>query len=242
MRKPVFQILGLLLIPAMLAAAGAEVTLADQVSRAVSQYVHRELKSSGDEIEASVITLPVSLDKADCGGSCKIVVSRPDGMVLDRRSLVQVSVKNASGAEIQHFGVPVRIRRLREVWVTKETLHVGHALNRTDFERRIVDVSLSPETFVAASEPLDGYEARVNLRSGKPLDRRHLRQRPMVTRREDVRIVMHGNGANGFKLSVPGIALETGQLGDRIQVQQARFNDRRYSAKVIGKGVVEVHI
>jgi flagellar basal body P-ring formation protein FlgA len=137
-------------------------------------------------------------------------------------------------------GVPVKISIKKPVWVVKNIVNANEPLKMSNFSLQIRDVSHGYSYLVGQERNLSTYVARVSMRPGEILDARKIVIPPDVTYNDAIRILI--SSSNGMTISVPGIALANGRIGETIRVRQSVFQNKYYSAKVIDKNQVLVEM
>ncbi|WP_196221234.1 flagellar basal body P-ring formation chaperone FlgA [Sansalvadorimonas verongulae] len=120
---------------------------------------------------------------------------------------------------------------------------VVKSVNKIERNRRIspVDITLESENILKIRGPyfshlqqVAGLNSRRQISSGKVIQPAMTIQPKMVERNKTVRIQA---GRNGFRVSMKGQALESGSLGDQIQVRNVS-SGKVITAEVTGQGVV----
>ena len=163
----------------------------------------------------------------------------PLGEMYSDRIVVRVKMSPPDG-ETREIGVPVRIMVKKPVWVVKNPIDAKIPLTPADLELQLREVSRTYSHVIGEERPLNGYIARVNLRPGELLDSRKIVLPPDVLHNADVRIIL-SNG-KGMQLTVPGIALSDGRIGQTIQVRQLLWAKKAYNGKVISRNKILVEI
>ncbi len=193
-------------------------------------------------ISVSIIRVPAApfdFPAAKTPQDIKISITSRLGEVYSPRGIVQVSLQDGSGHQ-REIGVPVQIIIQKPVWVIKNVVNANEPLRASDFSLQSKDVSNCYNYAVGADRNLGTYLARVNLRPGDILDARKIVIPPDVSYNSPVRIFM-SNG-DGMTVTVPGIALANGKIGEIIRVRQAVFQRKYYSAKIVDKNKVLVEM
>lgn len=122
---------------------------------------------------------------------------------------------------------------------------VVKSLNKIKRNRRITpaDITLQSENILKIRGPyfshpheVTGLNSRRQISAGKVIQPSMTVMPEMVERNKSVRIQA---GNNGFRVSMKGMALESGSLGDQIQVRNTS-SGKVITAEVTGKGVVSL--
>jgi len=150
---------------------------------------------------------------------------------------VQVEGNQQKRAE---FGLPVRIQAVCPVWVVQSPVSAGHRIQAGDLTVNTMDVSRQLPYVILPGTALPEKVARMTLVPGSILETRKLSTPPDVRYNEPVQMVMQG--AAGMVISVPGVALENGFVGDTIRVRQDRFQRKYYTGKIIEQHQVLIEL
>ena len=227
-------------------AQAAEVTEA-QVREAVTAHVQDKIQAlvSADDrkyVSVQVVKVPAApfhFPQAKTAADVKITAESPLGDTYSERSIIRVHLEAADGSS-REIGVPVQLVIKKPVWVVKNIVTANQPLRASDFSLQTKDVSHSYSYAVGSERNLSDYIARVNLRPGEILDARKVIVPPAVTYNDQVTILI--TNESGMTITVPGIALANGRIGETIRVRQAVYQRKYYSAKVIDKNQVLVEI
>lgn len=218
-----------------------------QVQLAVVAHVLDKLQTQISKADQSFITVEVlnvptpalSFPQVPSARNIKITAESNLGEMYSERTIVRVRLQSPDGMS-HDMGVPVHITVKKPVWVVKSAIVAQHPLSTSDFILQTKDVSYIYRYAVGQETNLSDYVARINLQPGEILDTRKILIPPDVSYNADVRILISGN--NGMTLTVPGVALANGRIGDTIRVRQSIYQHKYYSAKIIDKNRVLVQI
>jgi flagella basal body P-ring formation protein FlgA len=228
-------------------SAGAVVLTEGQIKDKVVAHVQEKVAQVVDpadvkNIHVSIIRVPAApfdFPAAKTLEEIKVSLTSRLGETYSPRGIVQVSLQDGQGHQ-REIGVPVHIIIQKPVWVVKNVVNAHEPLRAADFSLQSKEVSNIYSYAVGANRNLGSYQARVNLRPGDILDARKIVIPPDVTYNSPVRIFI-SNG-DGMTVTVPGIALANGKIGETIRVRQAVFQRKDYSAKIVDKNKVLVEI
>lgn len=246
--KPSLSLIASLTLAMGVQSAGLAATVTEnQVKEKVIAHVQEKLAamvSQADQknVIVSVTRVPAApfhFQQAKTAGDVEITVTSRLGENYSERGIVQVSLKDQADNH-REIGVPVHIQVKKPVWVVKNTINANEPLRASDLSLQTKDVSHCYSYAVGNERNLGTYIARVNLRPGEILDARKMVIPPDVTYNSSVRILI-SNG-DGMTVTVPGIAMANGKVGEMIRVRQAVFQRKYYSAKIINKNQVLVEI
>ena len=123
----------------------------------------------------------------------------------------------------------------KEVLIAKDDLSRGDNLSRSDFEIEQRKITSSNTDYISANDDnLSSYELRTALRAGRALESRMITLPDLVDRWSDVQLIAQ---VGEVQISTQARARESGQLGDRIIVEN-KTSGERIEAEVIGQGQV----
>lgn len=237
-----------LLSAGLLAASAMAVTVSpDTVRRQVVAHVKTHLASlmqreDQAQIQVNVLNVPSAsaLDFPDAAEES--AVSLEASSILDQTysSRAVVRVRLSDGATSREIGVPVQISIKKPVWVVKNLVNAQEPLKRSDFALEMREVSVTYGHAVGLERDLGQYIARVNLHPGEILDDRKMIIPPDITRNSEVRIFM--TNGQGMTVTVPGIAMDDGRIGQQIKVRHQIYKRKYFTAKVLDKHRVLVEI
>ena len=192
-------------------------------------------------IEVSVLNIPggaMVMKHAEKQSDLKIQADSSLGTVYSSRAIVRLNVSD--GVTSRQLGIPVSIQIKKPVWIVKNGVDAKAPLKRSDFVLESRDVSANYGYAIGTERELSDYIARVNLRPGEWLDTRKVSIPPDVTRNSDVRIIM--TNGQGMTVTVAGVAIDEGRIGQTIKVRQQMNQKKTYSAKIIASHRVQVDI
>ncbi len=205
--------------------------LQTQINPADQPFVSVEVMS----IPSTSLSFPQDTD----AHAIKISTESNLGDMYSERTIVRVHLESPQGTR-RDLGVPVHITVQKPVWVAKNAVMAQQPLRLSDFVLQTKDVSYIYRYAVGEETKLGDYVARINLQPGEVLDNRKIVIPPDVTYNAEVRILINSN--NGMTLTVPGVAMANGRIGETIRVRQSIYQQKYYSAKVIDKNRVLVEI
>lgn len=231
------------LLNLVLPAFAASVNEAD-IREAVSQHVQEALLNyipAQSDVQASVSIGRVPIVPKSATPSKKISIRVESSLtkMYSERMVAKVTISDEQG-QTQMLGVPVQLVIQKLVWVARQTVPAKSSLSTRDFTLQSKDVSRQFSYAVGRECNLEEYVARVNIQAGEMLDNRKIVRPPDITRNTEVNILL--SNPNGMTLSVTGIALSDGKVGQTIRVKQNVFSTRYYNARVIDKHRVQVDI
>lgn len=237
----------LLLAASALGQANAVVIPNTLIQEKVINHVQERLatmvsKADRKNVTVSVMHLPITpleLPAAAKISDVQFTLDSRLGEVYSERGLVQVSLKDAAGNH-RDFGVPIQIIVKKPVWVVQSVINAHESMSRANLSLELKDVSQCYAYTMGEDQDLNPYVARVNMRPGEILDTRKISIPPDVVYNNEVRIFISTD--SGLTVSVPGVALSDGKIGETIRVRQSVFQRKDYNAKIIDKNQVLVEI
>jgi flagella basal body P-ring formation protein FlgA len=227
-------------------AQAAEIT-ATEIKQAVTAHVQEKLgtliaKDDQQNVTVNIIQIPTGpfhFPDAKTIKDVSITASSSLGDTYSERAVIRLHMESPGGIS-RDIGIPVKISIKKPVWVVKNIINANEPLSISNFTLQVRDVSHGYSYLVGQERNLSNYVARVGLRPGEILDARKIVIPPDVTYNDEVRILI--SNSNGMTISVPGIALSNGRIGEIIRVRQSVFQRKSYSAKVIDKNQVLVEM
>lgn len=229
------------------ADAMAVMVESDVLRASVVSHVQHEIQpflpdENPPKVSVEILHMPfhnLAFPDADSLADLDIEPSSSLSKSYSNRTVVRLNITGPTGRSV-HLGVPVKITVNKPVWVVKNLINPGQSLSKKDFRLETRDVSRELATAVGPERQLSDYLARVNLRPGDVLDARKIILPPAVSRNGLVRIIL--TGQEGMRISMNGIALQDGYIGQQVRVYHQNDRNRRYNAKVIGKNRVLVSL
>lgn len=148
---------------------------------------------------------------------------------------VTVGVR-CDGARPWKLYVPTRVKLMREVVVAARPLARGQRLSREDLALDRRDVGRLRTHATTDPEPLVGYVLTRPVPAGRVLDSGLLEAPVLVERGRRVRMAVEGAGVT---ITMSGVALEDGALGDTVQVRNPASR-RVVEGVVVGAALVRL--
>ncbi|MEM0951578.1 MAG: flagellar basal body P-ring formation chaperone FlgA [Cyanobacteria bacterium P01_H01_bin.74] len=155
------------------------------------------------------------------------------------RTIVRLTCSTPSG-ESREIGIPVEVKIEKPVWVVQTPISAQESIRREQFKLLKKSVALNYPYIAGNPFPFAKYAARVNLLPGQLLDIRKISIPPDVAYNNAVHITLRS--AKGFEVTVPGIALADGKIGQQIKVKQTLFQHKYYTGTVVSKNRIIVEI
>ncbi|HEY9686472.1 MAG TPA: flagellar basal body P-ring formation chaperone FlgA [Coleofasciculaceae cyanobacterium] len=221
----------------------SEDTLREQATiHAKTKLASLVSKEDMDYISIDVLQVPVAscdFPEAKTANDVKISAESVLGEFYSERAVVRLRMETPGG-RAREIGVPIKITVRKPVWVVKNVIDAHSPIRLSDLALETRNVSHAYGDSVGRERDLSKYVARVNLRPGEVLDARKMTIPPDVTCNSEVRILM--TNGNGMTVSIPGVALGSGRVGDVIRVRQTLNQRKYYQAKIIDRNRVLIEI
>lgn len=205
----------------------------EKVGALVNQNDRKNVTVDVLKVSTAALDFP-KVEKAD---QIKIDLASPLENQYSERSIVRVRLQDPQG-NAREIGVPVRVVIQKAIWVVKNPIDARTPLKVSDFTLETRNVSANYPYAVGRERDLGQYMTRVGMQAGEMLDARKLVMPPDVTANSDVRILL--TSENGMTISVPGIAMSDGRVGQNIRVRQAVYQRKTFTARIIDKNRVQV--
>jgi flagella basal body P-ring formation protein FlgA len=223
-------------------AMAYEVTEAD-IAKQVRRHVLEQLKADENTTVGIDILrvpgMPMAIESANSADELQYHLTSTLGESYSSRTIVRVQVTGPDD-DVRTIGVPIKLTIQKKVWVAKAKVTPKEELSTALFAIEERDVSQNYQTVIGAETELKQYEARIILKPGQVLDSRSVVLPPAVRRYSDVRIIMTNH--DGLNITLKGLALEDGRVGETVKVRHPIYRHKVYTAKVIDRNRVEVEI
>ena len=210
----------------------------------------REVGSQADIVEAAAHALRAHLqDRAgrveleplgtfasgDCIEPGPLLPEVARNQALAPRMLATVHARCA-GDEVATFPVWFKVRAYAPAAVATRDVPAGGTLAASDVRIAEVDVASVREALPASEARGRALQARVPLKAGSPIARAAVRPEPDVVAQQPVLIRAVSGRA---KVQLMGLALQSGRVGDRVQVINLSSGDTLL-ARVTDARAVEI--
>lgn len=238
----------LLLATLWCGAAGEAAQISnDRIASVVNAHVKQQLASlnltdSEANISVALLHLPthiLNFDTVENEKEIQIEASSSLASSYTNRTVIGLTLTTPDGHE-RKTGIPVHIQIKKPVWVVKSYVTANSPIHRSDVTLSTKVMGYSYPYVVGKTADPTRYVARVNLSPGQLLDTRKILIPPDVSYNSNVRIVLRSK--DGMQITVPGIALANGEIGQKIKVRQTVFKHKYYVATVVSKNKVLVEI
>lgn len=134
--------------------------------------------------------------------------------------------------------VPVTIQVKKPVIVAKRTLRQGSAISLDDIDFIELDLSQLKQGHFSQAEEVVGQVCKQTIMEGTAITPNSLKVAQVVMKDEQVSIQVTGDN---FSVSMPGVALSGGTIGDTIKVRNSS-SKKIVEARISGPHQVKVNI
>lgn len=190
------------------------------------------LVSQHEDASLTIDALPINSTQTEfnCNSALEFVL--PNDKLLNRQASVQIKCLDEKN---WHVFVHLRIKQQIPVVVAKNGVKKGDRITGDDLTIKLIDKHLVRLGYEQDPTRFVGSRATRNLSSGFPVSQSNV----CTVCKGDKITIFAGNEKMLIKTS--GIALENGQMGDNIKVENAK-SGKELSARVIGVEQVKVAI
>ncbi len=216
----------------LLALATSAAPTADAVTAQIQSELQQRLhaQGSGAMVQVGLVrlqALPV--------GAVQIEIGDVAGRWPRARASVPVRVR-MDGRVLRTLNVPVTATDLRSVQVFDANYVARTGLATLRLREATMDMVCCSGT-VLVGLPAAGYRLRQDVRAGTPLTDAVLEPLPAVQGMQEVQLLVRHKG---IELSAAAVALQDGQVGQRIAVRPS-YAHETVVATVTAPGKVQIH-
>ncbi|MCE0723085.1 MULTISPECIES: flagellar basal body P-ring formation chaperone FlgA [Legionella] len=180
----------------------------------IEQYIRNELSSYKEGI------IRVTADKIDsrlnlkaCADEQLVVFNPYQSPILNTRTM---GIKCQENDNHWSLYVPVKITVLKTIYVAKRALIKGTRLAKDDIYQAEMDVQRLNHGYFTNQDLLIGQICKQNIGPNNPLSPYNIEAAKLINKGEHVSIVASDSN---LTVSMDGIALEEGSLGETIKVR-----------------------
>ena len=186
----------------------------DILTNKIEQHIRNELSSYKEG------TVRVTADKIDSRLNLKACAE--DQLVVFNPYQSPILSTSTMGIKCQendnHWSlyVPVKITVLKTIYVAKRALIKGNRLTEDDIYQTEMDVQRLNKGYFTEKDLLVGQICKQNISPNSPLNPHNVEAAKLINKGERVSIVVNDNN---LTISMDGVAMEEGSLGDTIKVR-----------------------
>lgn len=233
MSKAILSILTLVLISSI--AIASEMQSHELLLDKIKDHVVNELADYSKEAKVHVstgkidsrLTLPACADD-------QLQVFNPYKSAMIQTTTMGIKCKEATNHWTIY--VPIDISLIKTVIAAKNPIRRGSRINQDDLYEAEMDVQQLKQGYFKENKKVIGLIAKHNIKEGAAITPYNLQLPKLVLKGERVSIVAKGES---FKISMDGVAMEEGTLGESVRVKNLS-SQRIIEASVASRKVVEI--
>lgn len=235
--KRIFSAFLIFIIYALGQTAKAELVATTSLVPMIESAQLKEVLAKGyNDVEVKVINIPLGKINLPEGPISIKINSNTSNLTGREYKKVDIFVNSKYQRSI---GVPIEIKVFQNVMVAKEPIVKDSTLTTKNIElKRYNILSLTQNTWDEKSMSSEIIATKM-YRTGEIIDRRFSKIKPDVVKNAQVTVVFKTD--DEMAITVDGIALVEGSIGNFISVQNKTYN-KVYMGKVIGPNRVLVEI
>ena len=215
----------------------AQVVSAEKFKSLVVQQAKKDLqKYNIDDSEISVGHLPVSSFTLPDGKITVEIVSGSNN--LSAREFKKINI-NVNGKYARTYYAPIETKAFKHVAVAKEVIQRDKIVPLQAVEFKRMDVVGNLENTVSLDDISKELVATKVFYPGEMITKRYTMAKPDIVK--NAMVTVNFRAGAGLNITVEGIAMMQGNIGDTIQVKNKRFN-KIYTGEVTGVNQVLVQI
>ena len=215
----------------------AQVVSAEKFKSLVVQQAKKDLqKYNIDDSEISVGHLPVISFTLPDGKISVEIVSGSNN--LSAREFKKINI-NVNGKYARTYYAPIETKAFKHVAVAKEVIQRDKIVPLQAVEFKRMDVVGNLENTVSLDDISKELVATKVFYPGEMITKRYTMAKPDIVK--NAMVTVNFRAGAGLNITVEGIAMMQGNIGDTIQVKNKRFN-KIYTGEVTGVNQVLVQI
>lgn len=144
----------------------------------------------------------------------------------------------SDGVKDKLFYTPVDLKIYENVYVATTTVQKDEEFSFKNIKTERKNVTACYKYVVKKEEKLNGKRAKKYFNKGDLIDSRYV-ETPLAVEKQNIVLINFKTG--GLDLTLDGIALEDGKIGDYIKVKNEKYN-KIYTGKVISPNKIIVNI
>lgn len=227
-----------LLIPVLIlysSFSNANLQSHDELKDRIAYYLNSQLaETQVGEVHVNVGHIDPRLQIQNCPEE-NLEINNPYGGDLFRASTVEAK---CTGPVSWKIYVPVNISIQRKIVAAKHPIPRGTRISKDDLFLSEQNIQRLRQGYFTDINEVSGKISKHNIPSGKALSPYNLSLPKLVKRGEEVMIIA---GNSNFKVSMKGIAMESGILGETVRVKNLS-SQRTIDATVSAQKEVKVQV
>ena len=215
----------------------AQVLTKKDIVPVVERNITKDLQSKGfKNIEVNIVNVPfMQLTVPDGKITYKI---SSNSKTITSRCFIVVSIYS-NGDFVRTVGIPVKIAAQKDVYVARENIGRGVILTANLLQIKTLDLTNTYVVPLEYGELTKSYITTKVFAAGNVIDKKYLKSQPDIMR--DAAVTLYFKTKTNMAVTLDGIAISEGNIGDTISVKNKRYN-RIYNGKIIGENKVLVRI
>ena len=227
--------LGILLF-ACTAIHADEIQSLELLTNKIEQYIHNELSSYKEgKIQVSADKIDSRLNLKACAKEHLVVFNPFQSPILNTSTM---GIKCHENDNHWSLYIPVKITVLKTIYVAKRALIKGNLITPDDIYQTEMDIQKLNHGYFTEKDVLIGQICKKNIPPNSPFNPYNIELAKLINKGERISIVAHDNN---LTVSMDGIAVEEGSLGETIKVRNLSSN-KIIEGLVSGKKKVQVVI
>lgn len=213
----------------------AEPTQSPEIlTRKIEQYVGNQLTSYKEgRVHVSADKIDSRLSLKACAKKYLVVFNPYNTPILDTSTM---GIKCQEPENHWSLYVPIRITILKTVFVANRTLTKGDRITGNDVYQAEIDIHKLKHGYFSDIDDLIGQVCKQNIAINHPFTPNNIELPKVIRKGEKVSIVTTNNN---LMISMDGIAVNDGALGETIKVKN-QTSKKIIEAQVTGKKIVTV--
>lgn len=213
----------------------------DNISIRVEENLKQALMRKFPYVEErNIVFTPVNLDRVHKSlpeGAEAFQVGIGERTRLLGKVVIRVTFHNKDGEYLNHYSLFARVNAKAIFIKTTREMNPGEVFKKEDLNTELLELYNIPNSTVTDINKILGKEATFDIKKGAMILKWMLKPVPVI-RKHDVVTIKNKNKKVSVELKA--IALEDGEIGDKIQVR-IDSTRRILTGEVVGTGNVEIN-
>lgn len=140
--------------------------------------------------------------------------------------------------QVKNLLITTEVANMKKALKAKSEIANLTTLNAESFETIYLSASSEDKVFDIGNKSLENFELIRNIHTGEVLTERHVQAKKLVHLGKTVDAIIKNNG---IELTLPAQALQSGSMGQTIQIKNLK-NKKQLSAEIIGQNKVLISL
>ncbi|VEB36308.1 flagellar basal body P-ring formation chaperone FlgA [Legionella cherrii] len=207
-------ILSVLLFFASTALYSDAIQSPEILTNKIERHIRNELSSYKEgKIQVIADKIDSRLNLKACAEDHLVVFNPYQSPILNTSTM---GIKCQENDNRWSLYVPVKITVLKTIYVAKRALIKGTRISRDDIYETEMDVQKLNHGYYTEKDLLIGQICKINIPPNSPLNPHNIEAAKLINKGERVSIVVNDNN---LTVSMDGVAMEEGSLGETIKVR-----------------------